>query len=156
MGYDRLDNPPFLYRGTSDDRLLPKERVVAVIIDGVAAALPHRVLRQRRVVDFEVGGRRLIALFKPGTRSALNELVIAQSADAGATGVFADEFEGQALSLRPHGAHFVDAQTGSVWSILGEAVDGPARGGRLTPVVHADPFWFSWAALRPDTSIYPG
>ena len=42
-GYDRADNPPFLFDGDTDGRLLPKERVVAVTIDDVNAAFPYRV-----------------------------------------------------------------------------------------------------------------
>ena len=40
LGYDRVDNPPFLFRGDTDSRLLPKERIAAVSIDGVDAAYP--------------------------------------------------------------------------------------------------------------------
>ncbi|MFQ5935910.1 MAG: DUF3179 domain-containing (seleno)protein, partial [Acidiferrobacterales bacterium] len=47
-------------------------------------------------------------------------------------------------------------QTGSTWNILGEAVDGPLTGKKLTPIVHANHFWFAWAAFKPDTEIYKG
>ena len=55
-----------------------------------------------------------------------------------------------------NGDRFVDAETGSVWNILGRAVKGPMAGEQLTPIVHANHFWFSWGAFRPDTKIYPG
>ncbi|HIM63847.1 MAG TPA: DUF3179 domain-containing protein [Dehalococcoidia bacterium] len=29
-------------------------------------------------------------------------------------------------------------------------------GERLTKIVHADHFWFAWAAFKPDTLIYQG
>ncbi len=46
-GYDRVDNPPFLFDGDLDGRLLPKERVVAVELDsGEAVAFPYTILRE--------------------------------------------------------------------------------------------------------------
>jgi len=50
----------------------------------------------------------------------------------------------------------VDNETGSVWSIQGEAVEGPLAGKKLTPVVHTNSFWFAVAAFKPDTKIYQG
>jgi hypothetical protein len=34
------------------------------------------------------------------------------------------------------------------------AVDGPLSGRQLQPVVHADHFWFAWAAFVPQTRIW--
>ena len=34
-GYDQVDNPPFLFRGDLDGRLLPKERVATVSLGDV-------------------------------------------------------------------------------------------------------------------------
>ncbi len=42
----------------------------------------------------------------------------------------------------------------SDWNLLGQAVAGPLKGQRLTPVMKVDSFWFGWAAFRPETSIY--
>jgi len=44
-------------------------------------------------------------------------------------------------------------QTGSCWSVLGYADAGPLAGQNLTPVTHADTFWFVWAAFRPHTRV---
>ena len=49
--------------------------------------------------------------------------------------------------------HFVDAETGSTWNVLGQATDGPLVGAELEAVAHVDTFWFAWAAFRPDTEI---
>ena len=153
-GYDRADTPPFLFQGNLDGRLLPKERVVALTINGVAAAVPYTTLKQQRVIHYTVGEQDLVVFFKPGTRSALDRHVIADSTAVGTTGVFATSFEGRKLTFHNDGDAFVDTETGSVWTILGEAINGPLNGSRLTPIVHADPFWFSWAAFKPDTLIY--
>lgn len=155
-GYDRADTPPFLFQGNLDGRLLPKERVVALTINGVAAAVPYTTLKQQRVVHYTVGEQDLVVFFKPGARSALDRQVIADSTAVGATGVFDTSFEDRKLSFRDDDGAFVDTQTGSVWTILGNAIDGPLSGSALTPIVHSDPFWFSWAAFKPDTFIYNG
>ena len=97
-----------------------------------------------------------MVFFKPGTRSALDGLVIGDSDEVGATGVFDVNLEGQTLTFQADGDTFVDNETESVWTILGEATEGPLAGKKLTPIVHANHFWFSWGAFKPDTRIYQG
>ena len=74
--------------------------------------------------------------------------------DLGATGVFDPHLDGRKLTFERDGDRIVDRETGSAWNILGQAVDGPLAGQELTPIVHGDHFWFSWAAFKPDTVIY--
>jgi hypothetical protein len=95
-------------------------------------------------------------LFKLGTRSALGGREIASAEDIGAAVVFDAHVGDRTLNFRARGDAFVDEQTGSVWNILGQAIKGPLRGKQLTPVVHANHFWFAWAAFKPDTRIYQG
>ena len=59
LGYDRADNPPFLYNGPTDGRLPPKERVVAVSIGGEDAAYPFTLLEVERAVNDVVGGESM-------------------------------------------------------------------------------------------------
>ena len=155
-GYDRADNPPFLFDGDLDGRLLPKERVVAVTIEDVGAAFPFSVLQKERAVNYAVNGKELVVLFKPGTRSALDNRSISASRDVGATGVFDPNVDGRELTFRADGDNLVDNETGSVWNILGQAVEGPLQGTELTPILHGDHFWFAWGAFNPDTLIYQG
>ena len=155
-GYDRADQPPFLFDGNLDGRLLPKERVATVTIGEVDAAFPFSTLEQERVVNYTVDGEDLVVLFKFGTGSALDRSSISKSRDVGATGLFDAHVDGQKLTFRADGDTFVDNETGSVWNILGEAVEGPLTGTSLNPIVHANHFWFAWGAFKPDTLIYPG
>ncbi len=155
-GYDRVDNPPFLFDGDTDGRLLPKERVLAVTVNGVDAAFPFSILEEEKVVHYTVGGKELVVFFKAGTNSALDQRSIRGSKDVGATGVFEPELGGRKLTFRAEGDGFVDEGTGSVWNILGEAVEGPLAGETLSPVVHANHFWFAWGAFKPDTEIFRG
>ena len=153
VGYDRVDQPPFLFFGRQDDRLLPMERVAALTVGDAAAAFPFALLEREGVVHYRVGGQDLAVFFQPGARSALDGPSIAASKAVGATGVFERELDGQRLTFQRDGEGFTDAETGSRWNILGQATAGPLAGGQLTPIVHANHFWFAWAAFRPDTEI---
>ena len=70
--------------------------------------------------------------------------------------MFEVKLDGQALTFWSDGDNFVDNETGSVWNILGQATEGPLAGEKLTPIVHANHFWFSWGAFKPNTKIYQG
>lgn len=153
--YDAPGNRPFLFRGKVDPRLQAMERVVGVEFDGDAKAYPFSVLAEERVVVDTVGGQAIVVFYYPGTTSALDSQSIADSRDVGAAAVFDPELDGQSLTFGVNAAgDIVDDQTGSVWSVLGEATSGPMEGKRLTPIVHGNHFWFAWAAFNPDTSIY--
>ena len=155
-GYDRVDEPPFLYFGDLDGRLLPKERVAAFTIGNVAAAFPFSILAREGVVNYNVNGVDLSVFFKPGTRSALGASFIAEADEIGAIGVFDATLDGRKLTFRTDGESFMDNETGSTWNILGQATAGSLIGSRLTPIVHGNHFWFSWGAFQPDTVIYQG
>jgi hypothetical protein len=152
-GYDRIDQPPFLFQGRPDGRLPPMERVVALEGGGEAVAYPYGLLRQRRVVADTVGGRPVVVFHQGGTTSALDASDIARSKDVGATGVFRPEVDGRPLTFEWREGGFVDRETGSRWSVTGLATAGPLAGKQLEPVVHAVPFWFAWAAFRPQTRV---
>lgn len=155
-GYDRVDNPPLLYTGDLDGRLLPKERVAAVTIGDVDAAFPFSTLDTERVVNYNVGGMDLVVFFKPGTLSAFANLRTGSLDEVGATGVFEAELDGRKLTFSPQDDNFIDNETGSIWNILGQATEGPLAGQALTPIVHGNHFWFAWGAFKPNTSIYQG
>jgi len=153
--YDRPENPPFLFRGDLDARLPPKERIAAVTVNDVNVAFPFTTLEQERVVNYTVSGQDLVVFFKSGTRSALDDRLISRSRDVGATGVFDPVLNGRKLTFRLDDQNFMDNETNSVWSIFGQATKGPSAGDALTPITHANPFWFSWQAFKPNTLIYP-
>ena len=119
-------------------------------------AFPFAILRSEKAVNYAVGGQDVVVLFKPGTRSALDQSSIQTSKDVGATGVFVPVVDGRKLTFRADGESLVDNETGSVWSILGRAVEGPLAGERLTPIIHGDHLWFAWGAFKPDPLIYSG
>jgi hypothetical protein len=145
-----------LFKGEMDDRLPPLDRVVAVSLEGqgIDIAYPYAVLNEVRVVNDVQGEQDLVVFFTPGTASALGAEVVAEAEDVGATGVFDPNLDGQKLTFQAEGNTFVDEETGSTWNILGQAIEGPLAGQELAEIIHADHFWFSWAAFKPDTIIF--
>ncbi|MDX1420757.1 MAG: DUF3179 domain-containing protein [Rubricoccaceae bacterium] len=159
-GYDDVNGRAFLYDGAPDGRLPPLARVVAVKLEDAARAYPTDVTRARRVIHDAVGGQPVVVFHAEGAVTALGEAVIAEAREVGSTGVFDPRVDGEALRFRYEpapaeaGGRFVDEQTGSAWTVTGEAVEGPLAGTQLRPLPHGDYFAFAWFAFRPETTVY--
>ncbi len=153
-GYDKADEPPFLFDGELDGRLPPKERVVTVSLGGEDAAYPFSLLAKERVVSDTVGRQPIVVFFNPGTASALDASTIADSRDVGSAAVYSRVVDGRELNFRWQDGAFVDDQTSSHWTLLGRAESGTLAGKQLQPVVSGNHFWFAWAAFKPQTRIY--
>ena len=129
--YDQRDAPlTGFFSGDVDAREAAMERVV-----GVTAAEPVAVrsaqLAEVGVIETTVAGTPLTLWSAPGLASSLNDDTVAGGDHIGASGVFVAEHGGRTLSFTRDGHQFVDAQTGSTWNILGEAVAGPLAGATL-------------------------
>ncbi len=154
-GYDDVDESPFLYRGPQTPGQLPAmARVLTVELNDEAVAYPFTELEKVHVVNDAVGGTPIVVFWQAGTASALDSAVIAKGRDVGTADTYSRELDGQTLTFTFDREGFVDEQTGSGWTVLGKAVDGPLAGKQLTPVVNVNHFWFSWAAFRPETRIF--
>ena len=153
--YDEEDRVPFLFDGEIDERLPPKRRVVGVATpDGSqAVAVDHDLLEQQGAVPFDLDGRALVAVMVPGAASALDSGDISEGRQVGATAVLDPVVDGRPLTIEVDGSTLRDAQTGTTWTLAGEAVQGPLEGTVLDGVAHTDPFWFAWAAFYPDTVL---
>ncbi len=154
IGYDDIDNSPFLFRGELDDRLPAMERVAALKIEETAVAFPFSLLSEVQVVNDTVSGEDLVVFWKSGTISGLDPLGAEGLRDIGSTGVYSRQVGDQTLTFRAAEGLFEDIETGSLWNIFGLAVDGPLAGSRLESLVSAEHFWFAWAAFEPDTVIW--
>jgi uncharacterized protein (DUF3820 family) len=50
-----------------------------------------------------------------------------------------------------------DSSTRSRWrAVTGEAIAGPLKGARLTPLPGHLVFWFAWKGFYPNTRIWTG
>lgn len=153
-GYDSTARP-FLYDGELDARLHPTERVVGLQRGDAARAYPFATLTKHGVVNDELAGTPVVIFFKRGVSSALDTARIDQGRDVGSTVVFDRRLDNQVLTFAAlENGTFQDAETGSTWNFIGEALDGPLAGKQLTRVVAFDHFWFAWQAFFPKTELF--
>lgn len=157
VNYDTPSGSPTFFGGTPDDRLPPQTRVLVIRHSGASVAVQLDTLSSAGVLPLNLGGTPVVALHLPGTATPIQNQQVAFGRDVGATGVFDTNVDGQTLTFNRiadaassagPGA-FTDDQTGSTWSILGRALDGPLAGAQLQPIEHIDTFWFAAAAYDP-------
>ena len=150
-GYDDVDTPPLLFQGETDGRLPATARVLTIESDGESVAYPFELLQDDLVLNDTVGTLDIVAMFDPdvfsGFQAGSSERV------AGATTVFNRNIGDQTLIFESSDGPLIDQQTSSTWKTSGEAIAGPLVGQRLTPVLHANHFWFAWAVFKPETVI---
>jgi len=145
---------PLRYRGKVNSRLRPMEKLVAVSINNISKAYPYFVTWKKWVVNDDVGGEPVVIFHDRGAVSALDRPEIVLSREDGSTGVFRREVAGQLLTFSRNYETFVDDQTGSVWDITEQAIQGELKGKKLSPVAHGDYFAFAWLIFKPETEIY--
>jgi hypothetical protein len=145
---------PFLFDGEPDPRYPALSRVVGVTIDGNEKAFPFGVLNDQPAINDELANTPIVVLWGGDTADALDAEAISDGAAIG-SGIAYDRRVGeQVLTFSPgEDDLFTDDQTGSTWTLLGVAVDGPLEGERLSTVTHRNEFWFAWAAFFPDAPV---
>lgn len=154
VGYDDIDDVPFLFKGATDKRLRPMEKVVVVDLGSKAKAYPHSITKERRVVYDRIGSTEIVIFHADGASSALDQARISESKNIGSTGVFEPTLDGQKLTFAYDNGQFVDQQTGSRWNILGKAISGKLKGSELRQLRHGDYFAFAWLVFKPETEIF--
>jgi hypothetical protein len=154
VGYDDIDQRPFLFRGDIDDRLPPNEKVIAIKQGDINKAYPYSITKEEHVINDNINGTPVVIFHGEGAVSALDGGTIADSKEVGSTGVFNPVVDGKTLTFKYEDGYFIDNKTGSKWDITGKAVDGKYRGKNLGRIKHGDYFAFAWFAFRPDTEIY--
>ncbi|WP_423919182.1 DUF3179 domain-containing protein [Candidatus Poriferisodalis sp.] len=161
VGYDESDGRPTFFGDVPDPRLPPQTRVLVIRHGGAAVAVELDTLQVGGVMPVDLGGVPVVAFHLPGTATPIQNQQVAFGRDVGATGVFDPTVDGQLLtfvrvadaaSSAGPGA-FTDDQTGSTWTVLGRALDGPLVGTQLQPIEHVDTFWFAAAAYDPDIEL---
>ncbi len=153
-GYDDINQTPFLFRGETPGQLPPMARVLTVDLNGEAAAYPYDVLSEVKVVNDTVGGEAIVVFWTEGTASALDTSNIPEGREVGSAAAYSRLLDGKSLTFKFADGKIFDEQTGSEWNIFGLAIAGEWKGKQLAPVVSINHFWFSWAALKPETRIY--
>lgn len=145
------------FDGPRDHRIPSYVRVVGLRdrsgTEARAILLPH--LRRERVVEVELDGEPVVVMWIPGQASAVDTAIIHEGRDVGQTGAFRP-FDpiGKRLTFQVDSdSHFVDAETGSQWNILGRAIAGPLGGSQLSAIPHINTWWYIWFAFAPETLV---
>ena len=133
----------------ADPRLPATARVLALELNGDAAAFDFGHLAGQRVANADVGDEPVAAFWSPGALSVLDMPQIADSRDVGMAAAHGRELDGRLLTFDFADDAFRDRETGSVWSLSGRAMSGSLAGAQLPPLVHDTPFWWAWAAHNP-------
>jgi hypothetical protein len=154
IGYDDIKQRPFLFRGPTDGRLPPMEKVIAVTMGKTSKAYPYSITQKAGVVHDIIEDVNIVVFHGKGAVSALDQKRIADSAHIGSTGVFSPIVDNKTLTFNKTSNGFQDTQTKSTWDITGKAIDGPLKGKQLERFIHGDHFAFSWLAFKPDTTTY--
>lgn len=152
-GIDRSPEPPPFFDGVLDPRLPPTARVLALELNGEAAAFDFGRLADRRVVNEDISGVPVVALWTPGALSVLDTPRIVDARDVGMAAAHGRQVDGRALTFEFADGAFRDRETGSVWSLSGHALSGRLTGAQLPLLVHNTPYWFAWAAHYPQTRL---
>ena len=153
VGYDSIRSSPFAFRGTTDPRLKPMERVLGLTVGAETVVFPLSSLRDRPVLNEVVGGEPIVVLAAERMRSPLDRRQIAESRSIAAAAAFRRSVADRVLDFAWRDERLVDEQTGSEWDGFGRAVNGPLAGTRLEQVDGGVHFAFAWLAFRPDTRI---
>lgn len=140
--------------GETDRRLPLRARVLGLVSDSDALAVPFSELFFSGAVNVQVDGAPVAVFWQRGTSSPLSSADVAQGRDVGAAVAFDARSGDRTLTFRSERGVFTDEQTGSTWSITGEALDGPLAGSRLDVFPHVNSFWSCWSAFRPATAVY--
>jgi len=105
VGYDAVDENPFLFDGVLDGRLPPKERVVTVGERDNAVAFPYSELRKVGVASATVDGRRLTFVREGGVAAPIRDRETGSTWSV--TSIATDgELAGTRLEPVIHGDHF--------------------------------------------------
>lgn len=155
FGYDSIDNSPFLFRGKTDERLKPMERVLALNGFETPVVLALTDLEPSfRLARLVIPETNLWLINTGDMASALDQRDIADSRTIAGYIVVDGDLEDRSLSFHiDQQGRLVDKQTGSVWDVTGRAIDGTLKDRRLVRRDKGVYFAFAWLAFRPESRV---
>lgn len=127
----------------------PKDRVLGVVINGVARAYPIKVLNWHEVVNDVIGSQHFVVTYCPlcGTGMVFaSNITDGENKSALVFGVSGLLYNSDVLLF--------DRQTDSLWSqILGESVSGVMKGTPLIQLAGFHTSWRDWVKRHPNTEV---
>ena len=124
-----------------DQRLLAKEFVIGVALDGNAIAYPFRILSNEPIVNDTVGDHDLLVVFDLENASGI---------------VYDRRVGDRSLTFLPASeGKLTDSETGTLWDAFsGVALEGPLSGESLKRLKSTVVFWFGWKDFYRDSLVY--
>lgn len=153
-GYDSIQDRPFLFFDPLDPRLPVMERVLNISIGGENTLYPFSLFASKPVVNDSVGGTPVVVFSQQGTLSVLDKSNISESRQVPSATAFNRRLGNELMSFIAKDGKIIDTKTQSHWNLLGQAVEGPLQGKKLTPAESGVHFAFAWLAFNPDSKIY--
>jgi len=153
--YDARENmQPFLYKGDVDSRLPAMERVIDVRVNEKYKIYPLSAIQSKGIINDSFNNQPIVVFYTAKTVSVLDNKNISESKEVGSVTVFEPLIDGKLLSFVKSDVGFVDEQTGSVWNITGNCIEGQYKGLELRPMNSGNHFAFAWFAFHPESEIY--
>lgn len=156
FGYSSQEAPYSFFQGDIDPRYPALERVVGVTVGDGAKAFPFSEIAPLGTVNDMVGGVPVAVFWGGNTSDALDTDRVATGQEIGTGVAYVRSVGDQTLTFAKEGDVWTDEETGSTWTLLGEAVSGPLAGERLEIAIHRNEFWFAWGAFFPDSEVFVG
>jgi hypothetical protein len=142
-GIPAIDRPQFVAADKSD--LRSDDRVLGLVLDGVAKAYPVRILNWHEVVNDRLGDIPVAVTYCPlcGSGIAFDARLDMRQLNFGVSGLL---FNSDVL--------LYDRSTESLWSQMKHlAVSGPLKGSKLNVLPLEHTTWSDWRARHPTTLV---
>lgn len=143
-GIPAIDQPVFLPAKAPGD-LQPQDRVLGVVLNGVAKAYPIAILNWHEIVNDHFGTTAVTVTYCPlcGTGMVFLAELAAQAMTFGVSGLL---YNSDVL--------LYDRRTESLWSQIDRrAISGDHRGVRLVALALEHTSWLDWRQRHPDTLV---
>jgi hypothetical protein len=121
-----------------DNRLSAHEEVVGIIVRGQARAYPFRLLREKLVVNDEVGGLAIAIIYER---------------EADRVRAFRRTVSGQTITIAIESQELTDQARSLRWKHNGEPSNGNAA-DRLESIGINRLWWHAWSEFNPNSSVY--
>ena len=134
------------YASVSDDRLWGKNKVLGIQLAGRSMVFPLKELEKKKLAQARIGPLPVVVIYAENGDTAVAFTATAPD------GV---ELTFQVGEPRDGAQTIVDDDSHSTWNALsGEAVDGPRKGERLTPIGGMVAYWYAWQNFFTGSEIW--
>ena len=143
-GIPALTDPP-LVSPDEADYLADTDRVIGFMVEEQPVAVPHNILWNHEIANFNFPSIQLAVTYCPLTGSSM---VFDRAAIGGG------EFGGSGLLLQNNLTMYDRTTSESIWPQMGRlAVCGPRLGASLRMIPALEMTWGGWKALHPSTKV---